>query len=287
MNRAELVGDIVRTWQEEAEDRPTLCFAVNIAHSQAICQDFQAAGVAAAHLDAYTPREVRKETIAAFRAGELRVLSSVNVLGIGFDVPDAACAVLARPTLSEALHMQQMGRVIRPAPDKAGALILDHAGNTVRFGLPQHFEVPDLGTHATSTRSKRNEQRLVTCPACGAVLEPEQRTCPGCGITRAPRTTRVGVAPGELVLHDGSAPAQETYSEAERFNWYAALLGHAKRLNFKPGWAFFAYQAKFGAKPPWAWRSARPREPDREQKRWIRRYYKDSKRNAAAHKSAL
>ncbi len=151
MNRTELVGDIVRTWQDKGENRPTLAFAVSIEHSKAIVADFQAAGVQAAHLDAYTPKEARKETIAAFRAGNLRVLSSVNVLGIGFDVPDAACAILARPTLSEALHMQQMGRVIRKAQDKAEALILDHAGNTVRFGLPQHFQAPDLGGQAHQT----------------------------------------------------------------------------------------------------------------------------------------
>ena len=54
MNRKELVGDIVKTWHEKGEDRPTLCFAVNIAHSKSIRDDFIAAGVNAAHLDAYT-----------------------------------------------------------------------------------------------------------------------------------------------------------------------------------------------------------------------------------------
>ena len=118
MNRKELVGDIVKTWQEKGEDRPTLCFAVNIAHSKSIRDDFIAAGVNAAHLDAYTDPSARREIIAGFKAGEIKLLTSVNVLGTGFNVPDAACLILARPTLSEALHIQQCGRGIRTATGK-------------------------------------------------------------------------------------------------------------------------------------------------------------------------
>ena len=79
-----------------------MCFAVNIAHSKSIRDDFLAAGVRAEHLDAYTDPSARREIIAGFKAGEIKLLTSVNVLGTGFNVPDAACLILARPTLSEA-----------------------------------------------------------------------------------------------------------------------------------------------------------------------------------------
>lgn len=271
INRKELIGDIVSTWKAKAEDRPTLVFAIDIAHSKAIIDDFLGEGIAAAHLDAYTPKEERREIIDAFRAGEVRVLSSVNVLGIGFDVPDAACGILARPTLSEALHMQQMGRLIRIAPGKIDALLLDHAGNTVRFGLPQHFEVPDLGEEEhTPTRTKRQQRKLVVCSECGAVIEPDQMICPGCGIDRPTRSSRITYRDGGLVEYgsdgDGDAPQDE-------HGWYRAFIWNAERRGHKRGWAFYAFQAKFGKKPPWSWRTLPGQEPTGEQARWIRSYY--------------
>ena len=105
INQKELVGDIVKTWQEKASDRQTLCFAVDIAHSRSIVDAFLAEGIRAEHLDAFTHSKERRELIQGFRNREIQVLSSVNVLSIGFDVPDASCGILARPTLSEALDM--------------------------------------------------------------------------------------------------------------------------------------------------------------------------------------
>ncbi len=121
MNSKELVGDIVSTWQAHGENRPTFCFAVNIAHSKSIRDDFEAAGVTVAHIDAYTEAPDRKRLIQGFRDGSIRILTSVNVLGIGFDVPDAACLILARPNaVARRLHMQQMGRGIRTAAGQGG-----------------------------------------------------------------------------------------------------------------------------------------------------------------------
>ena len=280
INRKELVGDIVSTWCAKAEDRPTLVFAIDIAHSKAIIDDFLAEGVSAAHLDAYTPQEERRQIIDAFRAGEVRVLSSVNVLGIGFDVPDAACGILARPTLSEALHMQQMGRLIRTAPGKTDALLLDHAGNTVRFGLPQHFVVPDLGEEEhTPTRTKSREQKLVVCSECGAVIEPDQLICPSCGIDRPTRSSEIVYRDGSLVAYGSD---DDDATPADPRAWYQALLWNADHRGHKRGWAFYAFQAKFGRKPQWAWRNLPGIEPTGEQARWIRSYYIRSARRRSA-----
>lgn len=272
INRKELVGDIVGTWQAKAADRLTLAFAVDIAHSKAIVDDFQAAGVPAAHVCAYTPEAERNELFALFRSGELRVLSSVAVLGIGFDVPDAACAILARPTLSEALHMQQAGRVLRPAPGKQDALLLDHAGNTLRFGLPQHFRVPELGDidHA-KTQAKRKQRRMVVCSKCGFALEPDQRTCPSCGVDRCTRTSSIVYLDGVLQEYGGQPGA--TDSLVDRQEWYRAFLWRASYMNRKVGWAYHAFLAKFdGAKPPYSWQRLEPKIPTEEQMRWIKYY---------------
>ena len=276
LNRKELVGDIVRTWQEHGEGRSTLCFAIDIAHSKSIVEDFQAAGIAAAHLDAYTAEGERKDLIARFRAGEITILSSVNVLGIGFDVPDAACAILARPTLSEALDMQQKGRVIRPAEGKVDAILLDHAGNTLRFGLPIHFEVPDLDAQdRPTTKAKRKQTRMVACSHCGFALEPDQRTCPNCGIDRPTRSPKLRVVDGELVAYGDYTATPAGVSVAQKRDWYAGFVWYAKMRLGKDReatlkYAFANHLDKFkGEKPAWSWRGLPPLPPSDEQLRWL------------------
>jgi DNA repair protein RadD len=273
INRKELVGDIVKTWQDKASDRQTLCFAVDIAHSRAIVEDFLNAGVNAEHLDAYTSSVERHRIIQGFKQHEIQLLSSVNVLGIGFDVPAASCGILARPTLSETLHMQQMGRLLRSCDGKDSALILGHAGNAVRFGLPDHFEVPELGTEDhTSTKSRRMQRKAVTCKSCGYVLDMDQMTCPACGLDRQRRQATVHYLDRNLVKYGDDGDEKQQPTEAERRNWYLALLWQARRRGRKDGWAYFAYLAKFNQKPPYAWRELEPVVPTDEQQRWIKYY---------------
>ncbi|UHD15725.1 DEAD/DEAH box helicase family protein [Thiocapsa bogorovii] len=284
MNTKALIGDIIATWTEKAIDRPTLVFAVDIAHSKSVIADFVDAGVSAAHIDAYTRPDERKDIIASFKAGEIRVLSSVNVLGIGFDYPGASCAILARPTLSEALHMQQLGRVIRRADGKADALILDHAGNTLRFGLPIHFEVPDLGKGEHQAASKKKaEKRMVACSHCGAVMESDQFTCSSCGIDRPGRKSKVVYRDGRLVEYGSGDDGTAVFSVEDRRGWYQAFRWYAERRGWKDGWAFHAFLAKFGGmKPPFAWKLFPGIQPSDEQARWIRHYQiRSAKRRAA------
>lgn len=275
MNAKALIGDIIATWQRYGEDRQTLCFAVDIAHSKAIVEDFLAADVPAAHLDAYTPKDERKRIIAAFRAREIRVLSSVMVLGIGFDVPDAACLILARPTLSEALDMQQKGRGIRSAPGKRDCIILDHSGNVPRHGLPIHFELPDeLDQGEEDGRGKRKKlekDRLVTCSDCGFVMERDQVTCPGCGIDRPQRQSDVITVDGELARYGSGHDHDPEAAEEVRRSWYRAFLWHRQDRGKSPGGAFYMARDKFnGFKAPPAWNRMKPEPPTPEQRRWIK-----------------
>jgi superfamily II DNA or RNA helicase len=112
-----------------------------------------------------------------FRHGDLTVLASVGVLTEGFDAPAAEVCILARPTKSLALHIQMIGRVLRTSPDtgKVRALIHDHAGNTMRHGLPD--EPRDYALNVTPQRVIAS----MTCPACYAVFNrTKQGRCPKC-----------------------------------------------------------------------------------------------------------
>jgi superfamily II DNA or RNA helicase len=273
MNQQELVGDIVSTWQARGEDRQTLCFATSIAHSKAIRDDFEAVGVTVAHIDAYTSADERRDIIARFKAREIRVLTSVNVLGIGFDVPDASCLILARPTLSEALHIQQMGRGIRRAEGKVDCLVLDHSGNTLKHGLPAHFEVPDLDTSEKGqgeVRKKKDRDALVKCSHCGAVMERDMVACPECGVERPLRRSEVSYRDGDLVEF-GAADDVAGADMDERREFYRGALGYALLHGKKRGLAFHLARERFkGWKPPFAWQNLEPIDPPPDLTRWIK-----------------
>jgi DNA repair protein RadD len=137
----------------------------------------------------------------------------VNVLGTGFDVPDAACLILARPTLNIGLHIQQLGRGIRPAPGKVDCLVLDHASNCLRHGLPHHFAVPDLdqGEAPDPARKKaKAPDPFVTCSACGWLMARIAPGCPECGADRPERHNHMSYREGELVAFGDATPGRRT-----------------------------------------------------------------------------
>jgi superfamily II DNA or RNA helicase len=131
MNTAKLVGDIVVHWFRHAGRRKTVVFTVNVAHSRHLCDEFQKAGVRAAHLDGGTPKEERDGILAKLARGEFEVVTNCGVLTEGVDIPDVSCIVLARPTQSMALFRQMVGRGLRPAHGKTDCVVLDHAGGVL------------------------------------------------------------------------------------------------------------------------------------------------------------
>ena len=270
MNRPELVGDLVHTWKVHGEDRQTLCFAVNKAHSRAIVEDFLAEGIAAAHIDDRTPETQRRDLIEGFKAREIRVLSSVGVLAIGFNVPDASCLILARPTQSPALDMQQKGRGLRRAEGKANCVILDHAGNCHRHGLPVDFEVPELSSESRQASKRKNRAaKEVSCSSCGFPLVPGQQVCLSCGIDRPRPAANVTTIDGVLV-ELGSTAVPTGPTPQHKRETYQQLLWHARERGHSDGWAYFTYKEKFGEDPPWSWRRLVPKPSSPELARWIR-----------------
>jgi len=158
-----IIGNIVTEYATHARGRKAIVFPASVAHSRELVAAFRAVGINAAHLDANTPRSERREIIEKYRAGWIAALSSVAVLSEGFDVPDAEVCILARPTKSLGLHMQCIGRVLRPAQGKVRALIHDHGENLIRNGLPD--EERDWSLGATSQLSIAK----CRCTKCGYV----------------------------------------------------------------------------------------------------------------------
>jgi DNA repair protein RadD len=98
MDRDNLVGDIVSHWHKYAERRKTVCFAVNVAHSIHIRNEFLKSGVKAEHIDGGTPKPDRDAALARLASGETELVTNCMVLTEGWDMPAVSCGILARPT---------------------------------------------------------------------------------------------------------------------------------------------------------------------------------------------
>ena len=137
MDRPDLIGDIVTHWHKYGERRKTVAFAVNVPHSIHLRDEFVKSGVRAEHIDGSTPKPERDATLARLASGEIELVTNCMVLTEGWDMPEVGCCILARPTKKMGLYRQMIGRVLRPAPGKADAIILDHSGAVFRHGFAE------------------------------------------------------------------------------------------------------------------------------------------------------
>ncbi|HEX3595871.1 MAG TPA: DEAD/DEAH box helicase, partial [Polyangiaceae bacterium] len=203
MNEQRLVGGIVEHGKRHAAGVRTVAFAVNVAHSLSIAASFVASGTAAEHLDGATPTRERDAILARLERGETLVVSNCGVLCEGWDMPCVKAAVLARPTKSAGLYLQQAGRILRPFDDTR-AVILDHAGNALAHGLPQDDR--DFSLDATQKRSGGGPTK--TCPECDTVMPLGLACVPNAASSFAPANPRSLPPSMPMVSSWRSMPAQ-------------------------------------------------------------------------------
>lgn len=123
-------GVVVRDWQKyNPGGHRTIAVGVSVEHAEQLATLYQNAGISAAAVSGSTPRAQRKSIFERFRSGELTVLCACAVVDEGLDVPEATCLQLVRSVRSLRLYRQLIGRVLRPAEDKANAIIIDHGGS--------------------------------------------------------------------------------------------------------------------------------------------------------------
>jgi superfamily II DNA or RNA helicase len=126
---------VAQAYREHAKDRRGVLFAPTVASAGLFAQALDAEGIACEAVFGGTPAETRQAIYARVRAGDTQVLVNCMVLTEGFDMPELSCAVIARPTQHASLYTQMVGRVLRPFPGKADALVLDVAGVAARHRL--------------------------------------------------------------------------------------------------------------------------------------------------------
>ena len=201
MDKPTLVGDAIATMTKHCPNGQALAFCVSVMHSEHTAAAFSAAGITARHIDGETPRDERRAIIQAFRRKDIRVLTSVEIFGEGFDSPAVDCLLLLRPTQSLALHLQQLGRGLRTAPGKEYVTICDHAGNLLRphLGLPdQDFQ---WSLEGGAERKKSDEQKspgVKQCAECFRAYPATRPSCPECGAVPEGKPREIETREGDL-----------------------------------------------------------------------------------------
>ncbi len=109
-----------------------LGFCVSKEHARYMARKFTEAGLDSIALTGDDSGELRDQGLTDLKAGRIRCVFSVEVLGEGVDVPDVDCVLLLRPTASATLFTQQLGRGLRRARGKSSLTVIDLIGQQHR-----------------------------------------------------------------------------------------------------------------------------------------------------------
>jgi len=239
-DKPELLEHCVQQWRRfaETERRPTLAFCVTIKHAEDLAAAFNAAGIPAAHVCADTPREERARLYDALDTGAVVVLCAVNVTAIGFDKPCVSCGILARPSKSEAIHVQQLGRMARIMDGKTDAIIIDQSGNVLRHGT-LCMQGPWSLTQAED--KAKGTIPLKECPSCGALVQISVMECE-CGF-HFPHKPKPKPRTDDLVEY---TPKTRITKETRRLR---TLIRQGNNRGYLPRYVDLAFKDEFGWEP--------------------------------------
>jgi superfamily II DNA or RNA helicase len=253
-NANAITGDIIKTYSEKANGLPAILFAINKEHSVSMSTMFNNYGIPAIHQDESNDSEERASAIAKLISGEIKVLCNINIFSTGVDVPCLHVGIMARPTMSEILWVQQVGRLLRPFLGKTCALILDHAGNTIRHGGPYRIRESCLESEQEKKENIEKQQVVTTCKFCFAVFDGSPQLCPECKmeIKKNKKQREVTkIIDGELVeFNDDACHINRKFEELKKIS---------KEKSYKSMWAWFKIYDLYGNDiynvlnvPPWA-----------------------------------
>lgn len=188
LNKRPCIERLYRSVRRFASGRKGIVYAVSIDHARRIAEYYSERGLNAVAIDSRTPAGERKRLVQEFRCGDIEVLVNVDVFSEGFDCPDVEFVQLARPTLSLAKYLQQVGRGLRKSEGKEACMLIDNVGLYRIFGLPTQpwnwkamFEGRMAGKGALPERMNCNalSGAVAVSPMVGTPVESTESLCDG------------------------------------------------------------------------------------------------------------
>lgn len=254
MDKPSIVGDAVQTWLKHGKGMQTVAYCASVNHSMHTRDAFIQAGVRAEHLDGAMNSHDRKRIIDDFADGKIEVLCSISILGEGFDLASIAqkdvniqCVVNLSPTNSLGWYIQKMSRALRGSGGRV-ALLLDHVGDTYRFGLVEQDREWTLDGEEKQKRN--NEESAIsvkTCTSCFAIMLSTHKECINCGFVFPIKERVIEEVAGELqelsesekeaIVYQLQAEKKQKRREQGSCQTLQDFLDLARARGYKDGWA--------------------------------------------------
>lgn len=212
VDKPRITGSAVAHYSKICPGSRAIVFCSSIEHAKHVRDEFNAAGyrfallVGAPHMSDAERTAVNKQ----LRRGEIHGACTVDLVSEGYDLPDLECCVMLRPTASEALFLQQVGRVMRPSTGKTTCYLLDHVANVGtlvdgefkrKHGLPNEARDWTLDGRKKKKKDPKEPDEvkidIKQCPECFKAHEAAP-VCPGCGFEYPAKTRSLEQVEGEL-----------------------------------------------------------------------------------------
>ena len=242
MDKPTITGDAVAHYHKLTPNKRAVVFCTSIAHAEHVRDAFIGSGYAAATVDGTMKPVDRAAVLSRFETGEIKVLTSCDLVSEGFDLPAIEVAISLRPTKSLSLWIQQVGRALRVCEGKTEAVILDHVGNTMIHGLPDQ----DREWTLDAKPKRKSEKGVITtirqCKSCFTIHAPAP-VCPTCGHVYEITAREIEQVDGELIEFDKARAKIELERARElarkqtaQARSREALEALARERGYKPGW---------------------------------------------------
>lgn len=211
VNKSHITDAAVDEIIKYGHDRKSwIAFCAGVDHAREVRDAMRLRGVTCEMVEGNMDATSRKRTIESYCRGEIRCLTNVNVLSIGFDYPAIDLVALMRPTKSPALYVQQVGRGLRLAPGKKDCLVLDFANVVRTLGPIDDVQIKRPGKGS-------GEAPIRICPDCECINHASARVCVDCGHEFPEPEVKVNAVADDVpILSKGEAETRVVYSRTFR-----------------------------------------------------------------------
>ena len=267
-----IVGEVIENWELLNDGSPTMCYAPGVPESIWLAEKFRARGHEFVHVDATDAyiggkrvkmnQQVWSDIVSGVKSGDIRGLSSRFKLREGVDIPAAGHCVLATPVGSLASYLQILGRVMRSAKGKVGAILQDHGGCYHLHGSPNLDRPWESLWRCSESAASNYHQDLIRedqikepirCPACGMERTGGPK-CPGCGheATKGKRAIRMESGElSEIIEGPMIKPRRRILKSTTAEDWAKMFWGFKRKKvdrSFSQMEAYFLQE--YGYRPP-------------------------------------
>jgi superfamily II DNA or RNA helicase len=247
VDKRQIIGDAVKHYKQLANNTQAVAFCVSVAHCEHVQEQFEQAGISCNVINGTLKKTARKKLVQDFTDCKFKILISCEIISEGFDIPRVQTAILLRPTQSLSMHLQQIGRVLRPFEGKDFAIVIDHAGNCLNHGLAE--DQREWSLDGRKKRSRKNNTEVITkikqCTQCYAVHEPSP-VCPSCGHVYPIKENTIDEVDGKLQELNAVILKKQRRQEEGMARSLGELVRIGQKRNYKnpTQWAMYKLRAR-------------------------------------------